>query len=274
MQPTLSIGDHLREWRRRRRMSQLDLALEAEISQKHLSFVESGRSVPTREMVLRLSEQLDLPLRDRNLMLLAAGYAPAYPERALDDPALGPARDVIELILKGHEPFPALAIDRHWTLVAANAAVPPLLTGVADPALVQPPANVLRLSLHPNGLAPRIVNLPEWRNHLLDRLHRQITATGDPSLIRLLNELASLPSPSVQERSASYTYAGLAVPLRLATDKGVLSFISTTTVFGTPLDVALSELALETFFPADSFTKGLLYQSHASARSLGTAHCG
>ena len=265
MQPTLSIGDHLREWRRRRRMSQLDLALEAEISQKHLSFVESGRSAPTREMVLRLSEQLDLPLRDRNLMLLAAGYAPAYPERSLDDPALGPARDVIELILKGHEPFPALAIDRHWTLVAANAAVAPLLTGVADPALVKTPVNVLRLSLHPNGLAPCILNLPEWRHHLLDRLHRQTTATGDPFLIRLMNELASFPSLRTQKGSDPHAYAGLAVPLQLATDKGILSFISTTTVFGTPLDVALSELALETFFPADSFTRDLLYNPTASA---------
>lgn len=241
-------------------MSQLDLALEADISQKHLSFVESGRSVPSREMVMRLSERLGLPLRERNVMLLAAGYAPAYRERALDDPALDAARAAIELILKGHEPFPALAVDRHWTLVAANAAVQPLLAGVSDPALLTPPINVLRLSLHPNGLAPRIANLAEWRHHLLDRLRHQIAVTGDPVLMRLINELASYAAPAESNDGLSdgCDHAGIAVPLRLATDEGVLAFLSTTTVFGTPVDVTLSELALETFFPADGRTAAIL----------------
>lgn len=240
-------------WRQRRRMSQLDLALEAEISQKHLSFLESGRSAPSRDMVLRLAERLSVPLRERNLMLLSAGYAPSYPERSLDDPALKPAREVVELILKGHEPYPAIAIDRHWRLAASNAAVAPLLAGVSEPTLLQPPVNVLRLSLHPGGLAPQIENLPEWREHLLHRLRDQIAITGDPILIRLLNELSTYPAPPAGQESKP-DYAGLAVPLRLASPTGTLSLLSCTTVFGTPIDVTLSELALETFFPADAAT--------------------
>ena len=238
-------------------MSQLDLALEAEISQKHLSFVESGRSAPSRDMVLRLAERMSVPLRERNLMLLSAGYAPSFPERSIDDPALRPARDVIELILKGHEPYPAIAIDRHWHLVASNAAVAPLLAGVTEASLLRPPINVLRLSLHPRGLAPLIGNLTEWRAHLLDRLRDQIAITGDTVLIRLLNELAGYPAPAAAEESRT-DYAGLAVPLQLRTPAGTLSLISCTTVFGTPIDVTLSELALETFFPADPGTAEIL----------------
>jgi transcriptional regulator with XRE-family HTH domain len=248
------FGDLLRTWRQRRRMSQLDLALEAEISQKHLSFVESGRSTPSREMVLTLAEHLDVPLRERNAMLLSAGYAPIYSERPLDDPALKPARDAVDLVLKGHEPYPALAVDRHWTLVAANAAVPPLLAGIADPALLEPPVNVLRLSLHPGGLAPRIANLPEWRSHLLERLRDQINVTADPTLTRLLRELEGYPIYVEAPPVPAHDYAGIVVPLRLATPNGMLSFFSTTTVFGTPLDVTLSELAIEAFFPADDVT--------------------
>jgi transcriptional regulator with XRE-family HTH domain len=251
-----TLGDHLRAWRQRRRLSQLDLALEAEVSQRHLSTIESGRSRPSRGMVLRLAERLDVPLRERNLLLLAAGYAPVFPERALDDPALGPARRAVDLVLRGHEPYPALAIDRHWTLVAANAAVGPLLRGVADPALLAGPVNVLRLSLHPRGLAPRIANLAAWRGHLLDRLHRQVAASGDPVLAELMRELAAYPAP---ERPAPEPNgAGLVVPLDLDTEAGRLSLLSTTTVFGTPLDVTLSELALESFFPADARTAGIL----------------
>ena len=252
------VGDHLRSWRQRRRMSQLDLALEAQISQRHLSFVESGRSTPSREMVLNLAERLELPLRNRNILLQAAGYAPVFPERSLDDPALKAARAAVDLVLKGHEPFPALAIDRHWTLVAANAAVGPLLAGVADPALLKPPLNVLRLSLHPQGLAPRIANLAEWRTHLLERLRHQIDVTGDTVLARLMRELSGYPeigtAGAAAARGPAPDYAGVVVPLRLVTDGGVLSFFSTTTVFGTPVDVTLSELALETFFPADDAT--------------------
>src|SRR5947207_660389 len=181
---TLTIGNHLREWRQRRRLSQLDLALEAEISTKHLSFLETGRSQPSRDMVLRLAEHLDVPLRERNVLLVSAGYAPVFPQRQLADPALDAARKAIDLVLKGHEPYPALAVDRHWTLVAHNAAVPPLLAG-ADPGLLAPPVNVLRLSLHPSGIAPRIANLAEWRGHLLDRLRRQVETTADPVLTEL-----------------------------------------------------------------------------------------
>jgi transcriptional regulator with XRE-family HTH domain len=249
-----TIGDHLRDWRQRRRMSQLDLALEAEISTRHLSFLETGRARPSREMVLNLAERLAVPLRERNLLLVAAGFAPVFPERRLDDPALRAARAAVELVLKGHEPFPALAIDRHWTLVTANAAVPPLLAGV-DPALLAPPVNVLRLSLHPAGLAPRIDNLAEWRDHLIARLHHEIEITADAALVELMAELRGYPAPPrPRAPHAPADYAGVVVPFRLAAEGGVLSFFSTTTVFGTPVDVTLSELALEAFFPADAAT--------------------
>ncbi len=255
------LGDYLRDWRRRRRMSQLDLALEADISQRHLSFIESGRSAPSRDMLLHLAERLEVPLRDRNPMLLAAGFAPVFAERRLDDPALEPARRAIDRVLKGHEPFPALAVDRHWTLVAANAAVAPLLADVADRSLIEGPVNVLRLSLHPAGLAPHIANLAEWRNHLLERLHQQIAVTGDRVLEKLLEELAGYPVPEGASKSAAkHDYAGIAVPMELRTQVGLLSFISTTTVFGTPVDVTLSELAVESFFPADDETARLLRQ--------------
>ena len=249
------LGDYLRDWRRRRHMSQLDLALEADISQRHLSFIESGRSQPSREMLLHLAERLGVPLRERNPMLLAAGYAPVFAERSLDDPALAPARRAVEMVFKGHEPFPALAVDRHWTLVAANDALAPLLAGVVDQSLLEPPVNVLRLSLHPQGLAPAIANLAEWRHHLLERLHQQIAMTADPVLSSLLEELAAYPFPDHSpKQAASSDYAGIAVPLELRTEAGLLSFISTTTVFGTPVDVTLSELAVESFFPANEET--------------------
>ena len=254
------VGDHIREWRQRRRMSQLDLACEADISTRHLSFLETGRAQPSRDMLLHLAEQLDVPLRERNLLLLAAGFAPAFPERPLDDPALDAARQAVDLVLKGHEPFPALAVDRHWILIAANAAVAPLLAGI-DPAMLQPPLNVLRLSLHPQGLAPRIANYAEWRAHLLARLHRQIEVSGDKTLAALLHELAAYPAPdnaAAQEPASDANYAGVVVPFQLRTDAGLLTFISTTTVFGTPVDVTLSELALETFFPADAATAEVL----------------
>src|SRR5712692_5836760 len=176
-----AVGDHLREWRQRRRLSQLDLACAADISTKHLSFLETGRSQPSRDMVLHLADRLEIPLRDRNILLVAAGYAPVFPERPLGDPALGAARKAIDLVLTGHEPFPALAVDRHWTLIASNRAIPPLLAG-ASTSLLQPPVNVLRLTLHPEGLAPRVANLPEWRAHILERLRHQIGATADPVL--------------------------------------------------------------------------------------------
>jgi transcriptional regulator with XRE-family HTH domain len=254
-----SFGDQLRAWRQRRRLSQLDLALEAEISARHLSFVETGRSQPSREMVLHLAERLEVPLRERNLLLVSAGYAPVFPERSLDDPALQAARRAMDLVLAGHEPYPALAVDRHWTLVSANRAVAPLLAGVA-PALLQPPVNVLRLSLHPDGLAPRIANLGEWRAHLLDRLRHQIDVSADPVLVDLRSELKGYPVPRAHagSRPSREDYGGVVVPLRLATEHGTLALFSTTTVFGTPVDVTLSELALETFFPADQATGEIL----------------
>lgn len=255
-----SVGNHIRNWRQRRRLSQLDFALDVGISQKHLSFIESGRSSPSREMVLRLAEHLNVPLRERNIMLLAAGYAPVFPERALNDPALGAARAAIDLVLKAHEPFPAIAIDRHWTLMAANAVVPVLLELVADKSLLAPPVNVLRLSLAPGGLAPHIVNLPEWRTHLLTRLRHQIEITADPVLEALLKDLQAYPVPAspVTDSAGSADLAGIAVPFRLKTSGAIMSFLSTTTVFGTPVDITLSELALETFFPADASTADAL----------------
>jgi transcriptional regulator with XRE-family HTH domain len=248
------FGEHLRFWRQHRRMSQLDLAGEAEISTRHLSFVETGRSAPSREMVLRLADRLDVPLRERNAMLVAAGYAPMYRERPLDDPALAPARAAVERLLKGHEPWPALAVDRHWNLLAANAAVPHLLAGV-DPSLLQAPMNVLRLSLHPQGLAPKIVNIVQWREHVFERLRQQVHATGDAKLAALLEELRALPVPEgAADTHLEGELLGVVVPLQFRTPGGVLSFISTTTVFGTPADITLQEMALETFFPADEAT--------------------
>ncbi|MEW9806781.1 helix-turn-helix domain-containing protein [Mesorhizobium sp. ZMM04-5] len=249
-----TAGDLLRQWRQRRRMSQLDLAGEAEISQRHLSFLESGRAKPSREMVLRLAQQLDIPLRERNHLLLAAGFAPRYGERRLDDPSLDAAREAIRHVLKGHEPNPAIAIDRHWHMVDANAAIAPLLADIADPGLLKPPVNVLRLSLHPAGLAPRVVNRHEWRLHLLDRLKRQLDASGDPFLADLERELASYPAGPRTQPAHTEVSAGIVHPLILRSGNEVLTFISTTTIFGTPLDVTLSELAIESFFPADQQT--------------------
>jgi transcriptional regulator with XRE-family HTH domain len=256
-----AIGHLIRDWRQLRRLSQLDLALEAEISQKHLSFVESGRSVPSRDMVLLLSEHLGVPLRERNALLLAAGYAPVYLERSLEDPSLQAARSAIDLLLKGHEPYPAVAVDRHWTLLAANAMIAPLLASVEDADLLRPPVNVLRLSLHPRGLAPAILNLLEWRGHLIARLRQQIRATADPLLAELLTELLSYPvpaAPTAKGKAQEEAEPPIVLPLHLKLGETVLSLISTTTVFGTPVDVTLSELALETFFPADEATGQVL----------------
>jgi transcriptional regulator with XRE-family HTH domain len=254
-----SVGELLREWRTRRRMSQLLLATEAEISTRHLSFVESGRATPSREMVMHLAERLNVPLRERNALLIAAGYAPLYRERALDDPQLTAAREAVELVLRGHEPYPALAVDRHWNIVASNGALAPLI-GDASPALLAAPVNALRLSLHPEGIAPRIVNWHAWRAHLLARLQRQIEASADPALVALLDELAAYPTPAHAQPAASEPVQHIAVPLRVRTALGELSFYSTTTVFGTPVDITLSELAIEAFFPADTQTAEALHK--------------
>jgi len=246
----MAIGDHLREWRQRRRLSQLDLAGDAEISTRHLSFVETGRSAPSRDMVLRLAERLDVPLRERNVLLVAAGFAPAFPQRTLDDPALASARQAIDLVLKAHEPHPALAVDGHWNLVSANDMIMPLLAGIPV-ELLTPPINVLRLSFHPQGLAARTVNLGEWCAHLLERLHRQCESTADPELIKLYQELKTYPVPA---RAAPIAADSVVVPFRMKLGDDVLSFMSTTMTFGTPLDITLAEIAIETFFPADAAT--------------------
>src|ERR1700729_3999363 len=221
------VGDHLREWRQRRHLSQLDLAGDAEISARHLSFVETGRAAPSREMVLRLAERLNVPLRERNVLLIAAGFAPAFPQRPLDDPALKAARQAIDLVLKAHEPNPSLAVDRHWNLVSANRMVAPLLDGVPERLLGQP-FNVLRLAFHPEGLAPRTVNLAEWCAHLLERLHRQCEATADPELLKLYQDLKSYPIPA---RAGPLSPDNVAIPFKLRHEGEVLSFISTTMVF-------------------------------------------
>jgi len=258
--PLRNVGDQLRDWRQRRRLSQLDLAGRADISPRHLSFVETGRSVPSRAMLLRLSDRLEVPLRERNALFIAAGYAPVYGERRLDDPSLVQARHAIELVLRGHEPYPALAVDRHWHMQAANRALAPLLEGVA-PELLVPPVNVLRLSLHPGGVAPRIGNLGQWRAHLLYRLGQQIDATGDATLQALRDELATYPAPGDGHAPEP---GSVVVPLRIRTAHGELSFLSTTTVFGTPVEVTLSELAIESFFPADATTGELLRAAAAT----------
>ena len=246
------IGPLLRDWRLRRRMSQLDLALAAGVSARHVSFVETGRSRPSAEMVVQLAEHLDVPLRDRNALLLAAGYAPAYAQRDLDEPEMGPVRDAIDRVLRGHEPFPAIVVDRHWGLVAQNRAVPVLVAGAAA-HLLEPPVNVLRLSLHPEGMAPRIANLGEWRAHLLDRLGRQAVVSGDPALFALHEELAAYPGGAAGH-VPDLEAGSIAVPLRLRVDDDELAFISTATTFGTATDVTVSELAIESFFPADART--------------------
>jgi transcriptional regulator with XRE-family HTH domain len=255
-----AFGPLLQTWRRRRRLSQLDLSLEAGVSQRHISFVESGRSSPSRDMVLHLAEALEVPPRERNALLVAAGYAPVLVDRGLDHPDLAVARRAVEAILKGHEPNPALAVDRHWSLVAANAAVAPLLEGVpAD--LLGAAINVLRLSLHPRGLAGRIANLRDWRAHILARLHRQVDVSGDPVLAALMEELKGYPVPpgARPPTPAAALWGGHAFALELAAPDGtVLRLITTTTVFGTAVDITLSELAIESFFPADEPTAAAL----------------
>ena len=264
-----SLGDLLRDWRRRRRMSQLDLACDADISTKHLSFLETGRSKPSRQMLLHLAACLEVPLRDRNVMLCAAGFAPTFQERAFDEPALGLIRRNVEIVLGAHDPNPAFAVDRHWIMLAANRAVAHLVRG-AEPTLLRPPVNVLRLSLHPGGLANRIVNLAQWRAHVIARLRRQIDTTGDAELSDLLEELRDYPCPPGPRLPSTAPpppddSAMIAIPFRLATIDGVLSFFSTTTLFGTPVDITVSELAIEAFLPADAETAETMRRLAAQA---------
>jgi transcriptional regulator with XRE-family HTH domain len=247
---TQPVGTLLREWRQRRRLTQLDLALDADVSPRHLSFVETGRAQPSREMLLHLSEELEIPLRERNTLLVSAGYAPMFRERGLDDAALAAARQAIEVVLDAQKPFPAFAVDRHWNIVASNGALPELYEGVA-PALLAAP-NAMRLALHPGGIAPRIANLPEWRAHLLARLRKQAALAGDAALKDLLEEVSAYPAGT--PFGADNLEQSVLVPLKIRTSLGLLSFFGTVTVFGTPVDVTLSELAIELFFPADAET--------------------
>ena len=246
------VGPLLRDWRQRRRRSQLDLALDAGVSARHVSFVETGRSRPSAEMVLQLAEQLEVPLRDRNQLLLAAGYAPLYGERPLDDPDMTPVREALELVLRGHEPYPAAVVDRWWEMVAANSAIALLTEGVA-PELLAPPANVMRVALHPDGMAPRIVNFAEWRAHLLERLRHQVSVTGDAALAALYDEVSGYPGPPAA--GAHHSAGGeVFVPLVFQAADRELRFFSTVATFGTAVDITMSELAIESFFPADSAT--------------------
>ena len=249
----MHAGDLIRQWRQRRRLSQLDLAIAANVSSRHLSFVETGRSRPTSEMILHLAEHLDVPLRDRNALLLAGGFAPAYPERGLAEPELHAVKNALKRVLDGHEPYPAAVVNRWWELVDANAGIA-LFTGDVRPELLEPPVNVLRLSLHPDGMAPRIANLPEWRAHLLARLHRQAEATGDPRLFSLYSELEAYPGGLGDQGAQPPLPTDVVVPLRYRTAQAELSFLSITAVIGTPMDVTVEELAIESFYPADPQT--------------------
>ncbi|TDR39717.1 Xre family transcriptional regulator [Tahibacter aquaticus] len=252
------VGEQLRDWRQRRRMTQMDLAAVADTSTRHVSFIETGRSLPSRAMLMRLVEQLDVPLRERNHLLTAAGLAPMYRESRLDEPALQQAQAAVELVLKGHEPNPAVALDRHWNVVAANRAIAPLLAGVA-PSLLQPPINMVRLSLHPQGMASRIVNFAQIRAHLLHNIQRQAMGSGDALSQQLYEEMLTYPLPANAGDAHEPTLSdNVALQLRLRSEFGVLSFISTITVFGTPLDITLAELAIESFFPADAHTAQVL----------------
>lgn len=249
------LGEQLREWRSRRRMSQMDLALDSEISTRHLSFIETGRTRPGAAMIERIADCLEVPPRARNALLLAAGYAPEYRERPLDSDEMAAMREIVGHVLKGHEPYPALAVDRHWNMVAANDAIGILIEQVA-PELLVPPVNVIRIALHPEGLAPQIVNYGQWREHILHRLALQIEASGDAELAALRDEVAGYAVLTNDNESGLAN--GIAIPLVLDTVAGRVSFVSTVTIFGTPVDITLSELAIEAFYPADEASAQLL----------------
>lgn len=264
------IGELLREWRRRRNLSQLELSLNAEVSSRHVSFVETGRARPSREMVLHLAEHLEVPLRERNALLLAAGYAPIYRERRLDTPEMTPVQQAIERFLRAHEPYPAVVLDRHHNLMSANDATGVLTRDVA-PELLEPPANALRIALHPQGMAPRIINLGEWSAHLLHRLRRQLAMTGDHELQALHDELVDYPGVVVEPVPEETPGADIVLPMRLRDGDTELAFLSTISTFGTPLDITLSELSIEAFYPANAQTANRLLREIGSAPRTGSA---
>jgi len=259
------VGLLLRQWRERRRATQLELALDAGISARHLSFVETGRSRPGRDMLVRVLEQLKVPFREQNRLLLAAGHAPAYPERSFDDPDLAPVRDALDLVLSGHEPYPAIAVDRAWNMVAANSAMLALTEAVEiDPELLEPPVNVIRVGLHPRGLGPLFVNLGDWHAHWIKQLERQLAATGDEQLASLIDEVAGYPIPEPDADADAVT--GFAAgemlgPVKVRTpDGGELAFFGMFASFDTPFEVTTSELAVELLFPADRATAKALHE--------------
>ena len=254
-----TVGPLLRDWRQRRRLSQLDVSARAAISTRHLSFLETGRARPSREMVLHLAEELDVPLRERNTLLVAAGFAPVYQETPLGGDDMATVRETLQQLLTSHEPNPALVVDRQWNLVLANRAIEFMMTGISE-ALLAPPVNVLRVALHPDGLALRIANFEEWSGHLLSRLAREVTATGDSGLAALYDELAALPGVNLREHAVPHGDGAsrLMVTLRLKSPLGDLAFFSTVATFGTAVDITLAELSIESFFPADRSTAEIL----------------
>ncbi|MEW2070188.1 helix-turn-helix transcriptional regulator [Streptomyces sp. NPDC007346] len=257
--PDTGVGPLLRGWREQRRISQLDLALRADSSARHISFIETGRSRPSEDMVLRLAEQLDIPVRERNALLVVAGYAPRYAQTPLDDPAMASVHEGLERLLAGYEPYPALVVDGRYDVVAANRGIALLMEGVAE-ELLAPPLNAMRVTLHPAGLAPRILNLPEWRADLLAQMERQIALVRSPELRALYEEVAAYPVP---DRGAAGVRAGertpsFALPLVIEHGDRVLSFIASIATFNTPMDVTVAELAIETFLPADPETAAYL----------------
>ncbi|MFI7325835.1 helix-turn-helix domain-containing protein [Streptomyces rubiginosohelvolus] len=276
--PDTEVGPLLRDWREQRRISQLELALRADSSARHISFIETGRSRPSEDMVLRLAEQLDIPVRERNALLVIAGYAPRYPQTSLDDPAMASLRESLERLLAAYEPYPALVVDGTYGVVAANRGITLLLEGVPE-KLLTPPLNAMRLTLHPEGLAPRIVNLPEWRADLLAQMGRQIALVRSPALRELYDEVAAYPAPARADgtgRTAEGTggaapsadgadgarrdrAAAFALPMLLEHGGQVLSFVSSIATFNTPMDVTVAELAIETFLPADRETAAYLH---------------
>jgi transcriptional regulator with XRE-family HTH domain len=255
---TPGVGALLRDWRRRRRLSQLDVSLDAAVSARHLSFVETGRSRPSRELVLHLADHLDVPLRERNALLLAAGYAPIYAETPLDAEEMAPVRAALDKILAGHAPFPAVIVDRRWDLVSANQPALGILADGVSPELLAPPVNALRVNLHPDGLASRIVNFAEYSAHLVGRVRRELALAPDPGLAELLEELRGYPGVTEPDTTVADPAQMLFVPLRLRAAGTELALFSTLATFGTALDVTLAELAIESFFPADADTEAAL----------------
>jgi transcriptional regulator with XRE-family HTH domain len=252
----VSVGMLLREWRQRRKLSQFELSLHAAVSSRHLSFVETGRAQPSRELVLHLADQLEIPLRERNVLLLAAGYAPVYKRRGLGATELAPARAALERFLDTHEPYPALVVDGHFNIVSANDAAR-LFTNAVSPELLAPSANALRIAMHPEGMAPRIVNFAEWSGHLLHGLRRRAALTGDAELEDLYTELAAYPGVGLESLPAP---DDILAPMRLRVDELELAFLSTVSTFGTAADITLEELVIEAFYPADAATADYLLQ--------------